>query len=64
MSDQFLSLDADYYQRWIDTGLTWPEFRERETRRKRMKRLAGYVAMVTIACLLAWVSVHIAVGRP
>jgi len=63
MSDQFLSLDADSYQKWIDSALTWPEWRQREIKRRRLIRLAGYVAMVSIACLLAWVSVHIAVAR-
>jgi len=63
MSDQFLSLDADCYQKWADSGLTWVEWRQREIKRRRLMRRAGYLAGVILSVILAWVAVGMAVAR-
>lgn len=47
---------------WLESALTWPEFRAREDRRRRWKTRIGVAAAVALSVLLAWCAVGMAVG--
>jgi hypothetical protein len=51
------------FSSYYASGIGYREWLRREQRRKRLKTLAGYVAAVALALLLAWVAVGVAVGR-